>query len=406
MCTVRSIRWSGSCLVLVGLAGTAVAVSCCPDRNNSVSMSQERSQMILAAARQHQISMFGDLPDGSDVGYFTRTAMSLRQHTFTEVGADFDVSVAPSGERFVFASTRHHAYPDLYIKSVQGVSVTQLTSDPASDIQPAFSPDDTRIAFSSNRGGNWDIWVIHVEGGPPVQVTHGPADDLHPSWSPDGSQIVYCSLPARGGQWELWIADARTSATRKFIGYGLFPQWSPSGQAIVYQRARERGSRWFSIWTLSLVGGEPRYPTEVTASSTHAMILPVWSKDGRRIAYVSTQLSPEGPSDASESTMSQTGIESSVAVGETPFDIWVIGANGSGKIRLTDGHTINHAPAFSSDGHLFFVSKRSGHENIWSLMPGGPAGMISADGSITGVVGPGAGLSRAATGVAVVNDDL
>ena len=104
--------------------------------------------------------------------------------------------------------------------------------------------------------------------------------------------------------------------------------------------------------------------------------------------------------------MSRTGFESSVAAGEMPFDIWVIGANGSGKIRLTDGHTINHAPAFSPDGHIFFVSKRSGHENIWSLRPGGPAGMNSADGSITGVVGPSAGLSRAATGVVVVNDDL
>ncbi len=104
--------------------------------------------------------------------------------------------------------------------------------------------------------------------------------------------------------------------------------------------------------------------------------------------------------------MSGTGIESSATADETPFDIWVIGVNGSGKTRLTDGHTINHAPAFSPKGHLFFVSKRSGHENIWSLLPGGPSGMISADSSITGGVSPGIGMSRANSGVAVVNDDL
>ena len=45
--------------------------------------------------------------------------------------------------------------PDLYVKHVLGTAVTQLTSDPSSDIHPMLSPDGTRVAFASDRSGNW-----------------------------------------------------------------------------------------------------------------------------------------------------------------------------------------------------------------------------------------------------------
>jgi TolB protein len=154
------------------------------------------------------------------------------------------------------------------------------------------------------------------------------------------------------------VADASAGGTRRFIGYGLFPEWSPTGDSIVYQRARERGTQWFSIWTLTMVDGEPRYPTEVAASATQAMILPTWSPDGRRIAFAAT--SRDGGAGAPLGDGADSGT----------FDIWIMQADGSGKSRLTDGHTFNASPAFSPDGRIFFTSNRSGHENIWSLIPG------------------------------------
>ncbi len=388
--------------MLVGLAGMSLAVSCYPERRARVETRSARTQLILAAARDRQISMFGDLPNSPDAGYVMRTAMSLRQHTFTEEGADFDVAVDSTGERLVFASTRHHLRPDLYLKSVRGMAVAQLTSDPASDIQPTFSPDDTRVAFASNRGGNWDIWVVKVTGGPPVQVTHGQADELHPSWSPDGTQLVFCSRQSRDRQWELWIADARGGAMRKLIGYGLFPEWSPRGDTIVYQRARERGSRRFSIWMLTLVGGEPGYPTELTASQAHATMLPTWSDDGRRVSYVSTELPPR----AAESGMSGPIVGQPETVESSRLDIWVIGVNGNGKTRLTDGQTMNHGPTFSPNGRIFYTGNRSGHENIWSLLPGGPVAVMSEEGSVTDVRSNRADFSRADAKGSVVNDGL
>lgn len=311
---------------------------------------------MLAAARARRINMFGDVGDRDEQSRFaSRAALSLRQHTFTEVGKDSDPNPDPAGSRIVFASTRHNIRPGLYIKSVDGVAVTQLTGDPASDIQPAFSPDGTRVAFASDRSGQWDIWIIDANGGLPVQVTSGLADEVHPSWSRDGNKLVFCSLPPEGGQWELWTADAEAGGTKKFIGYGLFPEWSKVEDKIVFQRARERGSHRFSVWTLTLVDGEPRYPTEVASDAAHALILPTFSADGRRIAYASV---------ADPNLDVDQGPTRSLVV-----DIWMMNADGRGKTRLTDGHTANHSPAFSSDGRIYFTSDRNGRENVWSLLP-------------------------------------
>jgi TolB protein len=211
------------------------------------------------------------------------------------------------------------------------------------------------VAFASNRAGQWDIWIIDLNGGPPVQVTSSPSEEVHPSWSPDGRRLVYCSLPANGGQWELWITDAEAGGARRFIGYGLFPEWSPVQNQIVFQRARERGSRWFSIWTLTLINEEPRHPTELAASSTESMTLPSWSPDGSHIAFASAAMWPA------------KGDALNLATGSGVFDIWIMKADGRGRRRLTDGHTMNYGPTFSPEKRIYFSSSRSGQENIWSM---------------------------------------
>ena len=58
-------------------------------------------------------------------------------------------------------------------------------------------------------------------------------------------------------------------------------------------------------------------------------------------------------------------------------------SDGRGKVRLTDGHTGNFAPVFAADGRVFFTTKRSGYENIWSLLPG-PERISPGRGSLTG----------------------
>jgi TolB protein len=332
-----------------------------PPADSVVMVVREPPRPTLTAARNAQVTMFGGLPRRGEASYTGRMLGSMLPHSYTREGADFDARLDRDGNRIIFSSTRHSPSPDIYIKSVSGTAVTQLTLDPSSDIQPAFSPDDRLIAFASDRTGNWDIWVVGIDGRAPVQITNSPMDELHPSWSPDGSQLVYCARPQTNGPWELWLSPAKKNATPTYIGVGLFPEWSPTDNRILFQRARERGSRWFSIWTLELANGEPRYPTEIASSADYAMILPAWSRDAGRIAYTTVNTLPDADPEFG-------------AFYETS-DIWVIEADGASRVRVTDGQTTNFGPTWAPDGRVFFTSSRAGHENIWSVMPATPADM-------------------------------
>jgi TolB protein len=247
--------------------------------------------------------------------------------------------------------------PDIYLKKVNGQAVTLLASDPASDVQPCFSPDGKRIVFSSSRAGNWDLWMVGLDGGPARQITHSPMHEVHPSFSPDGKRLVFCVFNPRAEQWEMWVLQVDQPASAKMIGTGLFPRWSPTGESIVYQRARERGGRWFSIWRIDLESGEPKFPVELAASSDMALIQPTWSPDGQWIAYGTALLSQGSDTPDGIATVMSRG------------DVWVMRADGASPMQLTDGAGTHFSPAFGADGRVYFTRLQNGAENIWSVKP-------------------------------------
>jgi len=307
----------------------------------------------LFAPKTPVVNVFGELdgkaPHGTPAG-----EANFQQHTYLEEGFDADVAVSPDGKNLLYASTRHNEHPDIYLQRIDGLSVTQLTSDNADDSYPTFSPDGKQIAFCSTRGGSWDIYLMDADGRNASQVTSAPSQELHPSFSPDGRKLVYCSTGNRSAQWELWTVDLVTGEKR-MIGFGLFPVWSPEKgkNQIAFQRARQRGSRWFSLWTLDLIDGEARRVTEVAASSNAAIVSPVWNPDGKRLAFstiVNPAFSKEGRPRGQQ-------------------DIWTISADGSNRKRITDGTGLNLSPAWSADGRIYFISDRGGAECVWSAQP-------------------------------------
>ncbi len=311
------------------------------------------------------ISLFGELTDTRRVPFASKASRGLHQHTFTREGADFDPVVDRTGQLLIFASTRHAPRPDIYIKAIGGAAITQITDDPASDVQPQVSPDGKWVAFASDRSGNWDIWVTTIDGQNTRQITRSPRAEIHPTWAPQGDRLAFCALNPRSGQWELWVTDIRQPGSQKFIGYGLFPEWSPKDEVIVFQRARARGERWFSIWTLRLVNGEPRFPTEIASSSEHALISPAWTVDGGKVVYCS--VTPSGTATRGSRASEGTG------------DIWITDADGNGKICLTRGTGVHYSPACDPNGRIYFAGNRSGAENIWSIEPiQAPSGLEEA----------------------------
>ncbi len=341
-------------------AGVVFSASGCQPQVNHVPARDVQSrQTRRPAAREPQVRLFG-APGGADgVVFYRRAASSVEQHTFPKDGGDFDPDVESSGRRLVFASTRHARVSHLYIKAVDGATVTQVTDGNANDAQPVFDPTGQRIAFSSDRSGNWDVWVIDVDGRNATQITNSPMQELHPSWSPDGKQLVYCRISPRDRRGELWIAELGNPGVRKLIGEGMFPAWSPKGNRIAFQRARARGSRWYSIWTVEYEDSEPRFPTEVGSRHDAALISPAWSPDGLQITFTAVM--------ASDSTSVRDNGRGGGTHGGSR--VGIVDADGRGLQFLTEGRGAHYSPTWATDGRIYFTERLDKTETIWSIRP-------------------------------------
>jgi TolB protein len=305
--------------------------------------------MVAAGSGVRTVGLFGEIEHLDIQASAADGDLNLSQVTFAAEGADSDPDIDPKGRFMVYSSTMHREQADLYRKDVQGRTVTQLTTDPGEDIMPCVSPDGSRIAFASNRLGNWDIFVMSVDGGQATQISSDPEAELHPSWSPDGSMLVYCKSGAQSQRWELWVTRVDEPSARHFVDYGLFPRWSPDPAVskILFQRARQRGSRFHGVWTIDFVNGQGLHPTEVASAANAAVMHPTWSPDGRKIAFV-TVLDPDTQGDV-----------------PTQSDVWVVNVDGTGRSAITSGLHLNLKPVWGPDGKVFFASNRSGVENIW-----------------------------------------
>src|SRR3990172_3791848 len=143
------------------------------------------------------------------------------EHAYIEY---FDLS--PDGGTLAFSSDRT-GNQDLWLLSVEGGPMTQLTTDPTPDWCPRWSPDGSEIVFYSYRTGNRDIWVMPARGGPARQLTSDPAQDMQPSWSPDGQEIAFSSR--RTGEDALWIVEAKGGEPRHLTTASSNPKISPDG---------------------------------------------------------------------------------------------------------------------------------------------------------------------------------
>lgn len=282
------------------------------------------------------------------------------QVTYTFEGADFDPDISRDGTFLVYASTQHRPSADIYLKRVGSSVVTQLTNDASQNAMPSISPDGSRVAFCSDRSGNWDIYVMSTKGGPAVQITSDGANDLHPSWSPDGTRMAFSRLGQTSGRWEMWVVDARYPEVAEFVGYGLFPQWCPSAgtgeggsDRLLFQRGRERGDGAFGLWTLDYKDGQVSNLTQLIASPLAAFVQASWAPDGTHVVYAAVPT----PSEWSDPDSGRPDTAT----------LWMMSVDGGSRVALTGGDALDLMPAWGPDNRIYFISDRSGTDNIWSM---------------------------------------
>ncbi len=139
--------------------------------------------------------------------------------------------------RIVFVSDRDHAYGEISTRSFSGGAWTRLTSDSATDTAPAWSPDGSQIAYTSDAAGSADIWVMNTDGSGKQNLTSDAFWNENPDWSPDGEQIVYARQKSGSFDWDVWVMRAdgsgKTNLTSQAPGTTAFdPAWSPDGSKI------------------------------------------------------------------------------------------------------------------------------------------------------------------------------
>ena len=117
-------------------------------------------------------------------------------------------ALASNTGRIVFTSLRDGNF-EIYVMDADGGNQENLTNHPASDKQPDWSPDGTKIAFvSSRKGGVYQIYVMDTDGKNVIRLTDGAGQKTNPDWSPDGRKIAF-SVDHREDYIAVMDADGR-----------------------------------------------------------------------------------------------------------------------------------------------------------------------------------------------------
>jgi Tol biopolymer transport system component/DNA-binding winged helix-turn-helix (wHTH) protein len=172
--------------------------------------------------------------------------------------------------------------------------VVPLTAMSGSEYGGSFSPDGRQVAFCWNGEipdgeirpswqGNWDIYVKLVGSSEVRRLTTDPASDFAPAWSPDGRQIAYIRGP------QIRVMSSLGGSDRTVSDFPIFlpAVWSPDGRYLVAGRqgTADATHPTNGLYLIPLLGGEPRAITRPTSKGADQS--PAFSRDGRRLAYAS-----------------------------------------------------------------------------------------------------------------------
>ncbi|HLK66370.1 MAG TPA: protein kinase [Bryobacteraceae bacterium] len=163
---------------------------------------------------------------------------------------DQNAALSPDDSRLAFESNRAGS-PEIWVADAGGTNARQLSSLKDLTASPQWSPDGLRIVFSGNAGGLTDVYVVQAEGGSSVRLTHDGRENLQPVWSPDGKWIYYSSM--RSGERQLWRIPATGGESVLITREGGFDvAFSPDGRWLYYSRVRGPSA---DIWRMPAEGG-------------------------------------------------------------------------------------------------------------------------------------------------------
>lgn len=212
---------------------------------------------------------------------------------------------------------------------------TAITGQGSVDVNPAWSPDGDRIAFTSGAGPDLDLYTMAADGTDQQLVWGGLVLQSSVDWSPDGSTLVVDAAPMEGdlqvftlgldGGGPVQITEGKPNGK---------PHWTPDGR-ILFLSLRDGDTQ--EIYVMGADGTDPINLSDDPSRD----VLAEMSPDGRHIVFSSDR----------------TG----------DFEIWLMDANGSNPYRLTETPGTDSNPTWSSDGAHILYTSEADPVGIWAM---------------------------------------
>ena len=185
-------------------------------------------------------------------------------------GNKWEPAWSHDGKWIAFSNQPRNGFGNIYHVDPSGHNLLRLTTTSSTDGGPVWSPDDSKMAFYSDRDGNMEVYVMNADGSDQRRLTEDPAEDIVWDWSPDGAKISFASN--RDGNYEIYVMNADGSNQLRLTnhpGDDMYPSWSPDGTRIVYASGNETQ---MDIFVMNADGTDPRQLTDSPGQN----FSPVW----------------------------------------------------------------------------------------------------------------------------------
>ena len=234
-------------------------------------------------------------------------------------------TLSPNGKQIAFVSNRGHAFnKELYLMDVNGANRRRLTDSPGLDTEPSWSPDGNRIVFSSERFGELDICILNLTNGAITRVTTNPFEDVEPAWSPDGTRIAFTRAFGPGFK-DIFTIKPDGTDERQITsadGEDHDASWSPDGLRLTITSERDGSPPYGDVFAINAANGGGA--ADLTTDHLFGSGDPSWSPDGTKIAFFHGLL----------------------PILKSPQYLWVMNADGSGKVKFEEQGFLNVHPNF------------------------------------------------------------
>lgn len=248
----------------------------------------------------------------------------------------------PALNKIVFFTNRGDGiHNNIYMMNPDGTNVIALTNATTYDnYDPSWSPDGTKILFSSTQTSSEDIFVMNADGSNQVNLTNFPGPDYYPSWSPNSAKVAFTSL--RDGNEEIYTMDAvgGTNQTRltNNTSTDFYPEWSPiDGAKILFTSERDVNKE---IYVMNSDGTNPVNLTNNPSNDLYAS----WSPDGTKVVFTSDR---DGGN----------------------YEVYIMNSDGTNQTRLTTTSNFDDHASWSPDGSkiVFQTNRDAGNWEIYSM---------------------------------------